>query len=328
MPRKKIDDVLEGRILVLLQLKYSQPQIVKILKKDGISVSQKTVSNVKRKIGLQRNSVEKIKFSRKRPMATPSIVSKVIQTIDVEDPPTQRSIAKSCHVNQSTISRIIKRANFTLRKKQKVHKLTSSNAEKRRRRAYRLYRQLANSRYKNFITTDESWFYLDGTEGKRKVCYIKKSDPDYERMIIQQDSSRPQGFMVWAGISSHGKTSLRFVKPGVKINADYYINNILKPFLSRDVPRLFPNNEKKKMIFHQDNAPSHASKKTIAFLNTSKINYVKPEEWMPKSPDAAPMDYSIWGDFKQRLNKQKIETLSELKKKLFFPVEKDGSNLY
>ena len=121
-------------------------------------------------------------------------------------------------------------------------------------------------------------------------------------MIIQQDSSRPQGFMVWDGISS-----LRFVKPGVKINTDYYINNILKPFLSRDVPRLFPNNEKK----NQDNAPSHVSKKTIAFLNASKINYVKPEEWMPKSPDAAPMDYSIWGDFKQWLNKQKIETLDQ-----------------
>ncbi|CAF1517837.1 unnamed protein product [Rotaria magnacalcarata] len=172
-------------------------------------------------------------------------MSKVIQTIDVNDPPTQRSIAKSYHISQSTISRIIKMAKFTLRKKIKVHKLTPSNAEKRRQRALRLYRQLANNRYKKFITTDESWFYLDGTEGKRKVCYIKKSDPNYERMIIQKDSTRPKGFMVWVGISSHGKTTLRFVKPGAKINSDYYINNILKPFLSRDVPRLFPSNEKK-----------------------------------------------------------------------------------
>ena len=138
MPRKKIDDCLEGRILVLLQLKYSQPQIVKILKKDGICVSQQTVSNIKRNIDLQRNSVEKIKFSRQRPVATPLTVLKVIQAIDVNDPPTQRSIAKACHASQSTISRIIKQANFTLRKKQKVHKLTSPNAEKRRRLALRL----------------------------------------------------------------------------------------------------------------------------------------------------------------------------------------------
>jgi arginine repressor/hemolysin-activating ACP:hemolysin acyltransferase len=322
MPRKKIDDILEGRVLALLQLNYSQPNIVKILKNSGINISQQTVSNVKRKIGLQRNSVEKIKFSRSRPAATPSTVSKVIKAIDVEDPPTQCSIAKSCHVSQSTVSRIIKRSNFVLRKKQKVHKLTSSNAEKRRRRALGLYRQLAKHRYKNFITTDETWFYLDGTEGKRKICYIKKSDPNYERMIIQQESSRPPGFMVWAGISSHGKTSLRFVEPGVKVNADYYINKILKPFLSHDVPRLFPNNQKKKMIFHHDNAPSHTSKKTIAFLDASRISYVTPEEWMPKSPDAAPMDYSIWGYLKQQMNKQQIETLDELKKKISYQWKK------
>ena len=71
---------------------------------------------------------------------------------------------------------------------------------------------------------------------KRKACYIKTIDPDYERMVIQQDSSRPKDFMVWAGISSCGKTSLRYVQPGAKINSDYYINNILKSFLSRDVP--------------------------------------------------------------------------------------------
>ena len=35
---------------------------------------------------------------------------------------------------------------------------------------------------------------------------------------------------------------------------------------------------------------------------------------MPNSPDAAPMDYSIWAYLKQQLNKQKIETLDELLK--------------
>ncbi|CAF4404639.1 unnamed protein product, partial [Rotaria magnacalcarata] len=60
-------------------------------------------------------------------------------------------------------------------------------------------------------------------------------------MIIQQNAYRPKVFMVWGGvsISSHGKTTLRFVEPGAKINSNYYINNILKSFLRRDVPRLF-----------------------------------------------------------------------------------------
>ena len=298
----------------LLDLGYSQPQIVKILKHDGIQVSQPTISNIKQKIGRQRNSDTKIKIFRKKPSQTPSIVKKVIKKIDVENPPTQRVVAESVHVSQSTVHRIIKNSGFSLRKKRKVQKLTTSNVIKRKRRSRRLYRQLANNRYKCFITTDESWFYLDGKGGKRKVCYIKKSDPDYDRMIIQQDTCRPKGFMVWAGISSRGKTALRFIAPGVKVNANYYINNILKPFLSRDVPRLFPRKERKKWFFHQDSAPSHTAKETINFFNEKKINYIKPEEWMPSSLDAAPMDYSIWGYLKQRLNQKNIKCLNELKK--------------
>ena len=61
-------------------------------------------------------------------------------------------------------------------------------------------------------------------------------------MIIQQNTSRPKGFMIWGGVSSKEKTTLRFVAPGTKVNSNYYINKILKPFLARDVPHLFPKN--------------------------------------------------------------------------------------
>ena len=71
----------------------------------------------KRTIDLQCNSVEKIIFLRSRSVTTQSLVSKVIKQIDVEEPLIQRSIGKSCHVSQSTISRIIKRLNLVLRKK-------------------------------------------------------------------------------------------------------------------------------------------------------------------------------------------------------------------
>jgi len=59
----------------------------------------------------------------------------VIKEIDVEDPPTQRVTAKSVHVSQSTACNIIKNSGFTLRKKRKVQKLTTSNIVERRRRS-------------------------------------------------------------------------------------------------------------------------------------------------------------------------------------------------
>ncbi|CAF0991278.1 unnamed protein product [Adineta steineri] len=316
MPRNKISDIVEGRILQLLHQGYSQSRIVNILKHDGIYVSQPTVSNVKQKIGRQRNSTSKITIFRQKPSQTPDIVKKVIKKIDVQEPPTQRAVAKDLRISQSTVSNIIRNSGFTLRKKQKVQKLTSSNVMKRGQRSFNLYRRLARGRYKNFITTDETWFYLDGTRGKRKVCYIRKTDPDYDRMIIQQNTCRPKGFMVWGGVSSQGKAELRFVTPGTKVNSNYYINNVLKPFLAKDVPRLFPKGKKLKWILHQDSAPSHTAKETIKFLNRNKIHYITPQEWMPASPDAAPMDYSIWGHTKQQLNKKRIDSIDELKKEI------------
>jgi predicted transcriptional regulator len=99
MPRKKISDIVEGRILQLLRQGYSQPRIVNILKLDGIHVSQPIVSNVKQKIGRQRNSESKIKIFRKKPSQTPSIIKKVIKRIDVEDPPKLEALISNIVYN-------------------------------------------------------------------------------------------------------------------------------------------------------------------------------------------------------------------------------------
>lgn len=70
------------------------------------------------------------------------------------------------------------------------------------------------------------------------------------------------------------------------------------------------------MVFHQDSAPSHTSKHTLAYLLQQKINFVTPEEWMPESPDAASMDFAILGIIKRRLQKRKLYTLAGLKRAL------------
>ena len=55
---------------------------------------------------------------------------------------------------------------------------------------------------------------------------------------------------------------------------------------------------------------------TIAFLNKRKVKYIAAAERMPKSLDAALMDFSIWGILKRRLQKRKLYTLIGLKKAL------------
>ncbi|GBN40570.1 hypothetical protein AVEN_21658-1, partial [Araneus ventricosus] len=97
-------------------------------------------------------------------------------------------------------------------------------------------------------------------------------------------------------------TKPRFVQPGAEINSEYYIQKILKPFLKDDYCRLYPNGD---AIFHQDSAPSHASRVTQKFITDQQVQFLKPQQWMPNSPDATPCDYFLWGHLKNKLNIEK-----------------------
>jgi hypothetical protein len=111
---------------------------------------------MKQNISLRRNSNGKRQFSRMKSTCTSSTVSKVVCAVDVEGPRSQHTLTKLFHTTQSTISRIIKCFDFTLRKILESRNLTVANANKRHREAGPLHRRLANQRYKNFNTTDES----------------------------------------------------------------------------------------------------------------------------------------------------------------------------
>lgn len=168
------------------------------------------------------------------------------------------------------------------------------------------------------ITSDEALFHITDANGKTKVQY-KTIGQNNSELEVYPKVQFPKGVMAWIGISANGCTKVRFVKPGVKINADYYIKNILKPFIREDVPNLYPNGD---YVFHQDSAPSHTAKKTIKFLLDNNIPFITPSQWMPNSPDAAPMDYFFWGFLKNRLNKRKVKTINGLKKAIKEEVKK------
>ena len=111
-------------------------------------------------------------------------------------------------------------------------------------------------------------------------------------------------------VKGHGKTEIRIIPKGVKVNSQFYSDKVLKPFVKHDAPRMFPGDQIKDMVFHQGSASSHTSKQTLAYKRKQNMNFVTPQEWMPDSPDAAPMDFAIWGTLKRRLQKRKIYTLA------------------
>lgn len=202
--------------------------------------------------------------------------------------------------------------NLIKRKKPRCHALNDKQIEKRRVRAMALYKSLNNGKWQKYITTDEAWFYLSNCNGKRGIQYVSRSEKNPKIEVNERKQLHSKGFMVWAGVSFNGKTRLHFIEPGAKINSRYYIDNVLKKFLIRDAKRLYPNNN---FIFHHDSAPSHVSKLTQEFMHAN-MKFLEKDNWIPMSPDAAPMDYFVWGYLKRKLWRVKVKDMAGLKRAL------------
>ncbi|GBM10704.1 hypothetical protein AVEN_100-1 [Araneus ventricosus] len=132
----------------------------------------------------------------------------------------------------------------------------------RRQRSWPLYKLLRKDRWQKFIITDEAWICLSDTNAKSKVQHLSR-DQNRRDLTPSTTVPHPKGVKVWMGISANGVSKPRFVQPGDKINSEYYIQKILKPFLKDDYCRLYPNDD---AVSHQDSTPSHVSRVTQKFL--------------------------------------------------------------
>ena len=106
--------------------------------------------------------------------------------------------------------------------------------------------------------------------------------------------------MVSAGICFGGKGRLHFVPEKVKVNADFYVKDLL-PKLIEDCNRLLPNG----YIFQQDGAPAHFSRLAQEWIGQRCPEFIKKDDWPPNSPDLNPLDYHVWGAM---LEKYKVYT--------------------
>ena len=315
----RIAPEVEQKVLTFLSLGWPPKVILSALKKENIVIHRNMIS----KINNRKENPIKIKpkvEKRGRPSKLSSgQLRQLNKLVENPNPPTQKVMANKFNVSRNVIiyqiNKVLKKK---LVKKPKGQALSAAVIEKRRQRSWSLYMKLRGQRWRNFITSDEAWFYLDNIEGKTKVQYISRHQ---NRSCCETftNERHPKGIMVWLGISANGCTKIRFVEPGAKINSDYYINKVLKPFIKDDIHKLYPNGV---FTFHQDSAPSHTAKKTIKFLNDNKITFITPRQWLPKSPDAAPLDYFFWGYLKWRVNQRKPRSLNGLKKVIKEEVEK------
>ena len=118
--------------------------------------------------------------------------------------------------------------------------------------------------------------------------------------------------MISAGVSKFGKTPIYFVKPGIKVNQEYYRSHVLRHM----IPQMHKLSKNSHFIFQQDGARSHTAKETIKYLKEKVPEIIEPDEWPPSSPDLNPLDYTIWSVVEQMVYRERIRDVDHLKKRI------------
>jgi len=116
--------------------------------------------------------------------------------------------------------------------------------------------------------------------------------------------------MVSVGVSALGTTSIHFIEPGVKVNGQYYREDLLMQKLLPDIRQL-----SNFYVFQQDSAPAHTPVgliyETIELLTMETPEFIPPTLWPPNSPDLNPVDYKVWSVMQEKVYKKRIKDIDE-----------------
>ncbi|GBN38355.1 hypothetical protein AVEN_185836-1 [Araneus ventricosus] len=140
---------------------------------------------------------------------------------------------------------------------------------------------------------------------------------------INQDAIYPL-FLVKDGVARYIKTDLlKMPSPERKRNVCCgYRDKILysnATKLSNEVGRNTTISSKHSWV---DTTKWHAYRVTQKFLTDQQVQFLRTQQWMPNSPDAAPCDCFLWGQLKNKLNKRRVSTLMGLQKAIREEVKK------
>ena len=123
-----------------------------------------------------------------------------------------------------------------------------------------------------------------------------------KRLKILQWAGKVTLFVFW---DAYGILFMDYLKKGKTINSDYYM--ALLDRLSAEIKEKRSHMQKKKLLFHQDNAPYHNSMKTMVKLNELSFELLPHP---PYSSDLNPSDYWIFASLKEVLQGRRSKCIT------------------
>ena len=208
-----------------------------------------------------------------------------------EDPTTtsmdlsrQVSEIKGNQVSSSCIRRNLLRIGLRSYAARKTAFLTDTGRKKRLVWCKK-YQNRSIEFWRNVLFTDETIIELNPHSIINRVRRFSIENP-YQMKYISPKIKHPLKIMFWAGISGQSKTNI-IACNGI-MNSERYISDVL----DKEVTPLI--REKPNLIFQQDNAPCHTSKKVKQYFLTKRYSKI---DWPPNSPDLNIIE-NVWRFFK------------------------------
>lgn len=158
---------------------------------------------------------------------------------------------------------------------------------------------------RRFITMDETWVHYHTPESKRQSAeWLERHEIRPKRPKDQRSAGKVLASIFW---DAHGIIFIDYLQKGTTVTGEYYAALLDK--LNDEIKHKRPHLAKKKVLYHQDNAPSHTSLKAMAKLDQLRFQLVAHP---PYSPDLAPSDYYLFPNLKRWLQGKRFRSNEEV----------------
>lgn len=167
------------------------------------------------------------------------------------------------------------------------------------------FKQNTSDFLRRFITVDETWIHHFTPETKsQSKQWTAKNEPAPKKAKTVSSAGKVMATVFW---DSRGVIFVDYLEKGKTITGPYYSSLLDK--LKVEISKKRPHLQKKKVLFHQDNAPSHKSKIAMAKIQELRFELI---EHPPYSPDLAPSDFFLFPRLKTWLGGQRFLSNEEV----------------
>lgn len=158
---------------------------------------------------------------------------------------------------------------------------------------------------RRFITVDESWIHHYTPETKQQSKqWIGPGESAPKKAKTVPSAGKVMATVFW---DSRGVVLIDYLEQGRTITGAYYSSLLDKLNDAIKVKR--PHLAKKRVLFHQDNAPAHKSRVVAAKLEELRFQELP---HAPYSPDLAPSDFYLFPNLKRWLGGRRFTSNEEV----------------